>query len=66
MIKATMNKRSRRPGTHGASLNLRCPKDVRDFLDAEATRRRCTPSELARRLVLAGIEAEGLRLPQQA
>lgn len=58
-----LNSRTRRPATFSALLTLRCPADVRDLLDAEATRRRCTPSELARRLILAGISAEGLALP---
>lgn len=58
--------RPRRPGTYTAIVHLRCPLDVRELLDSEAGRRRCTPSELARRLVLAGIEAEGLKLPTPA
>lgn len=59
-----MDSKPRRPGTFGSTLNLRCPPDIRQFLDAEATRQRMTPSELARRLVLAGIAAEGLTLPE--
>lgn len=59
-----MKIRSHRPGVFAGDLHLKVPTDVRDLLDAEAARRRCKMGELARRLLLAGIAAEGLTLPE--
>lgn len=58
------NCRRRRQTTYPALLNVRCPADVHELIYAEAGRQRCTPAELARRLVLAGIAAERLALPE--
>jgi hypothetical protein len=57
------NIRRSRQTTYPVPLNVRCQVDVHELIFAEAARRRLTPSEFSRRLLMAGLDAEGLTLP---
>lgn len=47
-------------------LNFRVPAEIRQAVEAEAVKARCGPGEYARRLILAGLNAQGVTLPEPA